>query len=112
MPMNASDIHYGNYNHREKLASDGFNSSYGREVSMNQHVMSNSSSNERVPPRTLQDADQQRSFIVKDRYDSTSVENLSGKIFLPCTFVTPIDILCAKKFTEAHELTTLLCIFT
>lgn len=106
--MNASDIHYGNYNHREKLASDGFNSSYGREVSMNQHVMSNSSSNERVPPRTLQDADQQRSFIVKDRYDSTSVENLSGKIFLPCTFVTTID----KKFTEVHELTTLLCIFT
>ena len=105
MPMNASDIHYGNYNHREKLASDGFNSSYGREVSMNQHVMSNSSSNERVPPRTLQDADQQRSFIVKDRYDSTSVENLSGKIFLPCTFVT--NIIC-QKFIEVHELTTLL----
>ena len=107
--MNASDIHYGNYNHREKLASDGFNSSYGRdEVSMNQHVMSNSSSNERVPPRTLQDADQQRSFIVKDSYDSTSVENLSGKIFLPCTFATTVD----KKFPDVHDLTTLLCIFT
>ena len=108
MHMNASDIHYGNYNHREKLASDGFSSSCGREMSMNQHVMSNSSSNERVPPRTLQDADQQRSFIVKDSYDSTSVENLSGKIFLPCTFATTVD----KKFPDVHDLTTLLCIFT
>ena len=105
--MNTSDIHYGNYNHREKLASDGFNSSYGREVSMNQHVMSNSSSNERVPPRTLQDADQQRSFIVKDRYDSTSVENLSGKI-PPPMYICDYN----KNSTEVHELTTFLCIFT
>ena len=87
MARNARDIKYGNHNSGENHADDTSDQCYNKNAGMSQHGMPNTSSSEVIvrknlmPSVGLKDIEYHRSFMSKEQqYDSTSVENASGKI--------------------------------
>ena len=91
MPPNPNDKRYGNYNCGEHQTNETVKQSYNKgtgidSLGMSQHVMPNSSSNDGIVGKNLmpsvasQDMEYQKPFAVKEQYDSTSIENVSGNM--------------------------------
>ena len=109
MAANAKEIKYSNYNGGENHTDDSTDRHYIKSTEMSQHGMSNSSSRDKIlqnnlmPSVALQDIGYHRSFTVKDQYDSTSVENISGKILSStCLNFFYSALKYSSLFTKEH----------
>ena len=87
MARNARDIKYVNHNGGETHADNTADQCYNKNTGMSQHGMPNTSSSEGIvrnnlmPSVAMKDIEYHKSFMSKEQqYDSTSVENASGKI--------------------------------
>ena len=87
MARNARDMKYGKHNSGENHADDTADQCYNNIAGMSQHGMPNTSSSggivrkNMMPSVALKDIEYHKSFMSKEQqYDSTSVENASGKI--------------------------------
>ena len=87
MARSNREINYGVHNGEDTHIDDTADQSYKRNAGMSQHGMPKTSSSEGVvrnnlmPSVAMKDIEYHKSFMSKEQqYDSTSVENASGKI--------------------------------
>jgi hypothetical protein len=108
MARNARGIKYANHNGGENHADDTTDQCYNKNAGMSQHGMPNTSSSEGIvrnnlmPSAALKDIEFRKPFMSKEQqYDSTSVENASGKILTSSCVIYYIlsdEFMCVAVF--------------